>query len=93
MLKGDVRAGGAIVFHTKSGQEGPEISWAMCETVLPPGSIVFTRALQNLLTVVGDEPVEHGPLTDEEMRSRVSQAARNPRFDHEMLRSRFGQGR
>lgn len=56
------------------------------------GAQVFTRALQDGLTVIGDEAVEHGPLSYDEMRSRVQFASRHPEFDNEMLRSRAGQG-
>lgn len=56
------------------------------------GAQVFTRALQDGLTVIGDEAVEHGPLAYDEMRSRVQYASRHPEFDNEMLRSRAGQG-
>ncbi|MGH9867908.1 MAG: hypothetical protein ACREAA_07070 [Candidatus Polarisedimenticolia bacterium] len=51
------------------------------------GRQVFTRALQDGLNVIGEEAVEHGPLSYEEMRSRVQYARRNPAFDNEMLRS------
>jgi hypothetical protein len=57
------------------------------------GRQVFTRALQDGLTVVGEDVVEQGPLSYDEMKSRVDQAVRHPRFDNEMLRSRAGQGR
>ncbi|HKY34059.1 MAG TPA: hypothetical protein VJV23_16135 [Candidatus Polarisedimenticolia bacterium] len=57
------------------------------------GAQHFTRAVRDDLTIVGGEVVEHGPLTYEEMRSRVAYAARNPRFDNEMLNARIGQGR
>jgi hypothetical protein len=57
------------------------------------GVQMFTRALQDGLTVIGEEAVERGPLTFDEMRSRVEIASRRPEFDNEMLRSRAGQGR
>jgi hypothetical protein len=57
------------------------------------GGEVFTRAIQDGLTVIGEAAVEPGPLTRDEMRSRVELASRRPEFDNEMLRSRVGQGR
>jgi len=54
---------------------------------------VLTRALQDGLTVIGEDAVEPGPLTLDEMTSRVDQGRRNPRFDNEYLRSHSGQGR
>jgi len=125
VLKGQVRRGGELLFHTRGGALDGELSEAMGEAQLHPGQRVlvfvesvdgklynlglsmgvwdlnedrdgrqvFTRALQDGLTVIGDEEVEHGPLSYDEMRSRVDNAARHPRFDNEMLRSRAGQGR
>jgi hypothetical protein len=125
VLKGDVRRGQSVVFHTRSGQVGPEVSEALGEAVLHPGQriLVFiesvegrrynlglsmgvwdvhedgagarllTRAVQDGLSVVGEAAVEPGPLTMDEMTSRIERAARNPRFDNERLKARFGQGR
>lgn len=57
------------------------------------GETFFTRALRDDLHVIGEEAVEPGPLTFSDMRGRVAYAARNPRFDNEMLRARAGQGK
>ena len=57
------------------------------------GSVTLTRALTDGLTVVGDEPVEVGPLTFSDMSERVSYAVRQPRFDSVILREARGQGR
>lgn len=124
-LKGDVRPGRTIVFHTRSGEVDGEVSEAIGEAVLRPGQrvlvfvervegrrynlglsmgvwdanedrsghIILTRALQDGLSVIGEDQVEHGPLTIDEMRARVDRAARELRFDNEVLRSQHGQGR
>jgi len=57
------------------------------------GRVMLTRALTDGLTVIGEDAVEPGPLSLDEMKTRVDQARRNPRFDDETLRSHFGQGR
>jgi hypothetical protein len=54
------------------------------------GATVFTRALQDGLSIVGEEAVEMGPVSYADMKSRVSYAGRNPRFDNEMLRNQVG---
>ena len=124
-LKGDVKPGRTIVFHTRSGEVDGEVSEAIGEAVIRPGqrilvfvervegrrynlglsmgvwdantdrsgNTVFTRALQDGLSVIGEDQVEHGPLSLDEMRLHVDRAARDPRFDNEMLRARHGQGR
>ena len=124
VLKGDVRPGQAITFHTRGGEADGEISEALGEAVFNPGQkalvfiesvegrrynlglsmgvwdvhedvagvISFTRALRDGLSIVGEEKVEHGPLSFVDMRSRVDRARRNPRFDDELLRGRIGQG-
>jgi hypothetical protein len=51
------------------------------------GSPRVTRALRDGLQVVGGVEIEHGPLALDEMSARVRESIRNPRFDHEMLRS------
>jgi len=51
------------------------------------GYVRVTRALRDGLQVVGGLEIEHGPLAIEEMSARVRESIRNPRFDHEMLRS------
>lgn len=125
VLKGASRAGSALVFHTRGGQVGDEISEALGEAIFRTGqrALVFVervdgrlynlglsmgvwdiqedgrggrfavRALQDGLTVIGQEAVEHGPLSVEEMAARVGYASRNPRFDNEHLRAARGQGR
>lgn len=125
VLKGRVRAGQVVTFHTRGGELNGEISEALGEAVLRSGQkvlvfiesvdgrlynlglsmgvwevqedraggAIFTRSVRDGLSVVGEEAVEHGPLSYDEMRSRVSYAARNPRFDNETLRGRSGQGR
>ena len=57
------------------------------------GRVMLTRALQDGLTVIGEDAVEPGPLSLDEMKDRVGDARRNPRFDDENLGSRLGQGR
>ncbi|HET6372938.1 MAG TPA: hypothetical protein VFG76_06510 [Candidatus Polarisedimenticolia bacterium] len=57
------------------------------------GAMSFTRALQDGLTVVGDAAVEHGPVSLDDMRSKVAHAGRNPRFDNEILRAQPGRER
>lgn len=57
------------------------------------GRVMLIRALQGGLTVIGEDVVETGPLSLDEMMGRVDQARRNPRFDDQGLRSQFGQGR
>ena len=57
------------------------------------GGVTFMRALRDGLVVLGDEAVEQGPISFDEMRAKVSYAGRHPRFDNEMLRSQPGQGR
>lgn len=125
VLKGSAPRRQTLIFHTRSGQVGPEISEAAGEAILhvgqnvlvfienvegrrynlglsmgvwdvhddAAGAQIFTRAIQDGLTVVGDVAVEPGPLTSVEMTSRIERAVRNPRFDNEMLRLRAGQGR
>ena len=125
VLKGDLRAGRALVFHTRGGEVDGVLSEALGEatfskgeTVLvfleridgrlhnlglsmgvwsvqedPSGGVTLTRALTDGLTVVGDEPVEIGPLTLSAMSERVAYAVRQPRFDSAILREARGQGR
>lgn len=125
VLKGRVRPGQAITFHTRGGEVDGEISEALGEAVFRGGETVlvfiesvdgrlynlglsmgvwevhedktggtlFMRALRDGLSIVGEEAVERGPLSYEEMRSRVRYSLRNPRFDNETLRNQFGQGR
>lgn len=57
------------------------------------GGQVFTRALQDGLSILGEKAVDFGPIAYGEMRSRVLYAGRNPRFDNDMLREQLGQGR
>ena len=57
------------------------------------GRVVLTRALRDGLTVIGEDVVEAGPLSLDEMKAHVDPARRVPRFDNETLRSHFGQGR
>jgi hypothetical protein len=56
------------------------------------GGTLFTRAVQDGLSIVGEKNVEYGPLSNEEMRSRVLYSVRNPRFDNEVLRDQHGKG-
>jgi len=107
VLKGSVRPGQAVTFHTRGGEKvlvfiesvdgrlynlGLSMGvWTVHEVRI--GDVVFTRALRDGLAIVGEAAVEHGPLSYAEMRSRVRYAARNPRFDNETLRGHFGEGR
>ncbi len=125
VLKGDVRRGEAVTFHTRGGEVNGEISEAVGEAQFRSGQKVlvfvesvegrlytlglsmgawtvnedrhgamsFTRALQDDLQVIGEERVEHGPLSYDEMRSRVLYAQRHPAFDNENLRANAGGGR
>jgi hypothetical protein len=125
VLKGGVRPGQAVTFHTRGGELDGEISEAIGEAVFRSGEKVlvfiesvdgrlynlglsmgvwkqhedssggtlFTRAVQDGLSIVGEKAVEYGPLSNEEMRSRVLYSARNPRFDNEVLRDQHGKGR
>ncbi|HEU5180205.1 MAG TPA: hypothetical protein VFW45_05400 [Candidatus Polarisedimenticolia bacterium] len=51
------------------------------------GATTFTRALQDGLSIVGEQAVEMGPVSYGDMKGRVSYAGRNPRFDNEVLRA------
>lgn len=125
VLKGPVRPGQAVTFHTRGGELDGEISEAIGEAVFhggekvlvfiesvdgrlynlglsmgvwrqhedPSGDTLFTRAIQDGLSIVGEKAVQYGPFTYEDMRSRVQFAARNPRFDNEVLRDQHGKGR
>ena len=125
VLKGDLRSGRALVFHTRGGEVDGVISEALGEATFSKGQkvlvfmesidgrlynlglsmgvwsvqeddaggVTLTRALTDGLTVVGDEPVEVGPLTFSDMSERVSYAGRQPRFDSVILREARGQGR
>jgi hypothetical protein len=117
-LKGVAERGDLLVFHTRSGQVGHEISTATGEAVFnvgqhslvfieeidgklynlglsmgvwnvleSRGKVSFTRALQDGLEVVGDEPIEHGPIAMPDMIGRVTRALAKPEFDHPALRS------
>jgi hypothetical protein len=57
------------------------------------GRVSFTRAIQDILEVVADSGVGNGPFTLEDLRARVSWAARHPRFDSPMVEEAFGKGR
>jgi len=57
------------------------------------GRLSFVRALQDGLDIVGDDEVGNGPFTADDMKTRVSYAARHPRFDNAMVRGTFGEGR
>jgi len=57
------------------------------------GGLAFTRAQRDGLAVLGNAAVEHGPMSFDEMKSKVAYAGRHPRFDNETLRSQSGQGR
>ena len=124
-LKGDVRRGQAMTFHTRSGELDGEFSTAIGEADLRPGQriMVFvedidgrlynlglsygvfnvhenqrgrmsvTRALQDGLEIVGGEEVGNGPFTIEDIQTRVSYAARHPRFDSPIVRDNIGEGR
>jgi hypothetical protein len=125
VLKGDVRRGEAVTFHTRGGEVDGEISQAVGEAQFRNGQkvlvfvesvdgrlynlglsmgawdvnedrrggMVFSRALQDGLQVIGEEAVEHGPLSFDEMRSRVTYAGRHPAFDNENLRAITGERR
>jgi hypothetical protein len=125
VLKGSVRPGQAVTFHTRGGELDGEISEAIGEAVFHKGERVlvfiesvdgrlynlglsmgvwkqhedqagvtlFTRAVQDGLSIVGEKAVEYGPLSYEDMRSRVLYSSRNPRFDNEVLRDQIGKGR
>jgi len=124
-LKGDVRRGESLVFHTRSGELDGEISTAIGETVLKAGQKVMVfveeidgrlyniglsygvfrvnenargqmsvvRALEDGLEVIDDAGVGHGPFDLEDIRTRVSYAAKHPHFDNPMVEASFGQGR
>lgn len=53
----------------------------------------FTRAITDGLEVVGEEPLELGPIAYRDMASRVAWATGNPQFDNPMLRETLGQWR
>ena len=57
------------------------------------GVVGFTRALTDGLEVVGEEPLELGPIPYRDMSSRVAWASRHPQFDNPMLREQRAQGR
>ena len=120
VLKGDVRRGENLVFHTRSGEVGGEASRAIGEAEIQSGQLVlvfiedidgrlyntglsmgvwdvqkdrrgrtaYVRALREGLTVVGDVPVETGPIAATAMRARVQKSIQQPAFDHPMLRER-----
>ena len=50
------------------------------------GRRAAVRALQNSLEIYDDAKVGNGPFTLEEIGARVNHAARNPRFDNELVR-------
>jgi hypothetical protein len=54
-----------------------------------PGRVTLTRALQDGLEVVGDTPIEYGPLSLDRMVSRVAGTLASPEFDHPALRQAF----
>lgn len=57
------------------------------------GRMSFTRALRDGLVIVGDTPIEYGPIPASQMKSRVAHAANHPEFDNPLLREHFGIGR
>ena len=117
-LKGVAEKGDLLVFHTRSGQVGGEISTAIGEAVFHTGKPVLVfledidgqlynlglsmgvfsvseekngkvhvrRDVQDGLDIVGDVPVEMGPIAIEAMAAKVKKAIDNPTFDHPMLR-------
>jgi len=117
-LKGDVRQGQSLAFHTRSGEVDGEISTAIGETVLKTGQRVLVfiedidgrlyniglsygvfrvqenargrvsvvRALEDGLEIVGDEEVGNGPFSIEDIRTRVSYAAKHPQLDNALVR-------
>lgn len=56
------------------------------------GRISVVRAVRDGLEIVVEGPGD-GPFSLEEIASRVGYAAKNPRFDHPMVREAFGEGR
>ena len=50
------------------------------------GRALFTRAVEEGLEVVGDAEIDYGPLSVGEMGRRIEAAARQPQFDHPLLR-------
>lgn len=65
--------------------------WKQHENAL--GDVTFVRDIQDGLSIVGEAAVEHGPLSYADMVSRVRYAARNPRFDNDLLRGRVIEAR
>jgi hypothetical protein len=57
------------------------------------GRFSVVRALQDGLEIVGGEEVGNGPFTIEDIRTRVSFAAKHPRFDNAIVRETLGEGR
>ena len=53
------------------------------------GRVYFTRAVQDGLEVVGDTPIEYGPITIDVMATRIASAMAKPEFDSPALRQAF----
>ena len=117
-LKGIAAKGDTIVFRTRSGRVGDEISTAEGEAVFHTGKpvVVFLedidgqlynlglsmgvfsvsearngkvsvrRDIQDGLEIMGDTPVEMGPLPLEAMAAKVKKAIDQPEFDNAVLR-------
>lgn len=54
------------------------------------GRPVFARAITDGLEIAADAGVGNGPFTLDDIATRVTYAARHPRFDHPMVREAFG---
>jgi hypothetical protein len=121
-LKGIAAKGDTLVFRTRSGQVGDEVSAAEGEAVFHTGKPVLVfledidgqlhnlglsmgvfsvsedkngrvhvrRDIQDGLEIMGDTPVEMGPLPLEAMAARVKKAIDQPAFDSPVLREAKG---